>query len=239
VYIAVGQDPEHGEGTGHLWCIDPTRRGDVSAELAVRVEDRSQVVPVRRLQAVVPEEGEVAIDNPNSAVVWHYSQFDQNRDGKIDFGEEMRRSLSTPVIKDDLLYIADISGRFRCLNAKTGEVYWTYDLLSACWGSALVVDGKVFIGDEDGDIHVFRHSADPAVAMPDGGPLAKIDTGTSIYSTPIAANGVLYIANRSRLFAIAEDDPPVNGQGQGDNGPQSRGPQGNGLSQESEVPRPK
>jgi len=26
VYIAVGQDPEHGDGEGHLWCIDPTKR---------------------------------------------------------------------------------------------------------------------------------------------------------------------------------------------------------------------
>ncbi|MCA9270321.1 MAG: PQQ-binding-like beta-propeller repeat protein, partial [Planctomycetales bacterium] len=30
IYVAVGQDPEHGEGMGHLWCIDPTKRGDVS-----------------------------------------------------------------------------------------------------------------------------------------------------------------------------------------------------------------
>lgn len=30
VYVAVGEDPEHGEGEGHLWCIDPTKRGDVS-----------------------------------------------------------------------------------------------------------------------------------------------------------------------------------------------------------------
>ncbi len=25
VYVAVGEDPEHGEGGGHLWCIDPTK----------------------------------------------------------------------------------------------------------------------------------------------------------------------------------------------------------------------
>jgi outer membrane protein assembly factor BamB len=33
VYVAVGEDPEHGEGNGHLWCIDPTKRGDVSPTL--------------------------------------------------------------------------------------------------------------------------------------------------------------------------------------------------------------
>ena len=52
VFIAVGQDPEHGEGVGHLWCIDPTRRGDVSPQLVVHVNDRSQPVPHRRLKAV-------------------------------------------------------------------------------------------------------------------------------------------------------------------------------------------
>ena len=28
-YIANGQDPEHGEGPGHMWCIDITKEGDV------------------------------------------------------------------------------------------------------------------------------------------------------------------------------------------------------------------
>ena len=30
VYIANGQDPEHGEGVGHLYCIDATKRGDIT-----------------------------------------------------------------------------------------------------------------------------------------------------------------------------------------------------------------
>ena len=82
VYVAVGQDPEHGEGIGHLWCIDPTKRGDVSTQLAMRIEgDKRVPIPHRRLQAVKPEDGEVAVDNPNSAAVWHFSEFDRNGDG--------------------------------------------------------------------------------------------------------------------------------------------------------------
>src|SRR4029453_14667093 len=30
VYIANGQDPEHGEGVGHLYAIDGTQRGDIT-----------------------------------------------------------------------------------------------------------------------------------------------------------------------------------------------------------------
>src|SRR5439155_21978279 len=30
VYIANGQDPEHGEGVGHMYAIDATKRGDIT-----------------------------------------------------------------------------------------------------------------------------------------------------------------------------------------------------------------
>ena len=30
VFLGVGQDPEHGDGPGHLYAIDATKRGDIS-----------------------------------------------------------------------------------------------------------------------------------------------------------------------------------------------------------------
>jgi len=201
VYVAVGQDPEHGEGEGHLWCIDPNKRGDVSPQLAMKIEG-SKRVPIehRRLQAVIEEEGEVAVPNPNTAVIWHYSTFDQNDDEDIDFEETMHRSIGTVAIKDDILYIADFSGLFHCLDAKTGKVHWTYDMFAAAWGSPLIVDGHVYIGDEDGDVAIFKLSSDKE----DAEPIEEINMGNSVYSTPIVANGVLYVANKSHLFAITE-----------------------------------
>lgn len=196
VYVAVGQDPEHGQGIGHLWCIDPTCQGDVSAELAVHVDDRNQTISPRRLIAVEPEKGEIAIDNPNSAVIWHYSEQDQNGDDKIDFEETMHRSCGTVAIKNDILFVADFSGLVHCLHAKTGEVHWTYDMLAESWGSPLIVEDKVYVGDEDGEVCVFNLSTDPHE------PIAENDMGNSVYSTPIVANGVMYISNKSHVFAI-------------------------------------
>jgi len=200
VYCAVGQDPEHGEGIGHLWCINPNKRGDVSPELAFKIEgDKRVPLEHRRIQAVIEENGEVAVDNPNSAVVWHYSQVDSDGNGRFSFEETMHRSCGTVAIKDDLLYISDFSGLFHCLNAKTGEPYFTYDMFAQAWGSPLIVDGKVYIGDEDGDVCIFELDKDAK------DPITEINMGSSVYSTPIVANGVLYIASRSYLFAIQED----------------------------------
>jgi outer membrane protein assembly factor BamB len=214
VYVALGEDPEHGEGTGHLWCIDPTKRGDVSPELAFNSANPDKPIEPKRLQAVEPEKGDFARPNPNTAAIWHYSTVDENGDKKIDFNEIMHRTLGSVVIKDDVLYIADYSGLFHCLDAKTGKRHWVYDMLAASWGSPLVVDGKVYIGDEDGDVAIFKHSADPKVAMKDNGGEMKpfygeINMGNSVYSTPIVADNVLYIANRTHLFAIENGAKPV------------------------------
>lgn len=202
VYIAVGQDPEHGEGIGHIYCIDPTRRGDVSEFLAVKREDPKQIVPVRRLVGVIEEEGEVAIPNPNSACVWHFSEEDRDGDGEIAFEEQMHRTIGTVAIQDDLLFIADFSGLFHCFDAKTGKVHWVYDMLAASWGSPLIAGGHVYMGDEDGDVVVFKVSKEPQE------PVAEINMGNSIYSTPIVANGVLFISNKTHVFAIQEGAEP-------------------------------
>jgi hypothetical protein len=100
------------------------------------------------------------------------------------------------VIKDDLLYIADFSGLVHCLDAKTGKPHWTHDMLAASWGSGLIADGKVYIGDEDGDVTNVKHG--PKLEV-----LAEINMGNSVYTTPVVANGVLFIANKTHLFAIA------------------------------------
>jgi outer membrane protein assembly factor BamB len=192
VYCAVGEDPEHGPGNGHLWCIDPNKRGDVSSELAEDAEGK--VLPQRRIQAVIASAGEKAVPNPNSAAVWHFAKKDFNGNGEIEFEEEMHRTIGTVAVKDNLVYIADFSGLFHCLDAKTGNRYWVHDMLSESWGSPCIVEGKVYIGDADGDVYVFEHSKTKKI-------LSQFNTGNAVYTSPVVANNVLYVANRSTLFA--------------------------------------
>ena len=149
VYIANGQDPEHGEGVGHMYCIDATKRGDVT----------------------------------KTGMVWHY--------------DKIRRSISTPAIKDGIVYQPDFSGFLHALDAKTGQVYWTHDVFAAVWGSPMLIDGKLYLGDEDGDVVILQEGKTKKV-------LAEVNMGSSVYSTPVPANGVLYISNRNQLYALSE-----------------------------------
>ena len=58
-----------------------------------------------------------------------------------------------------------------------------------------MADGKVYLGDQDGDVVVLKAGAEFKK-------LAEIDMGNSVYSTPVPASGVLYVMTRSDVFAI-------------------------------------
>jgi outer membrane protein assembly factor BamB len=154
VYIANGQDPEHGEGVGHMYCIDGTKRGDIT----------------------------------QTGRVWHY--------------DKIRRSISTPAIRDGLIYEPDFSGFLHCLDAKTGEVYWVHDMFAAVWASPLLVDGKIYLGDEDGDVVIMQAGKVKKV-------LGEMNMGSSVYSSAVPANGALFIVNRNQLFALAAGPAPA------------------------------
>ena len=154
----------------------------------------------RRQRRQADSSQEKAIANPNSAAIWHYDSVDRNKNGKIDFEETMHRTIGSVAIKNDLLFISDFAGLVHCLDAKKIEngkpvVYWTHDMFSAAWGSVLIVEDKVYVGDEDGDITIFDLSSKLNV-------LGEQNMINSIYSTPIVANDTLFISNKSTLFAI-------------------------------------
>lgn len=156
VYVASGQDPEHGEGVGRLVCIDPSKPGDIT----------------------------------KTGVLWEY--------------KGIKRSISTCSIDPatGLLFIGDFSGFVHCLDAETGKLQWVYDMKAHMWGSTFVADGKVYVGDEDGDFLVLK--ADRTLKV-----ISETNLGAPVYSTPIVANGTMYVGSQTHLFAIAAGAKPT------------------------------
>ncbi len=111
--------------------------------------------------------------------------------------KEIGRSISTPSIHDGLLYVGDYSGRLFCLDAETGEKYWEHDTLSHIWSSTLYVDGKILIGNEDGELVILK--AGKVYEEP-----VAINFPSPIYSTCVVANGTLYIMSQTHLYAFGQ-----------------------------------
>ena len=81
------------------------------------------------------------------------------------------------------------------MDIKTGKPYWIHDTEGEIWGSTLVADGKIYIGTRKRDFLVLAASKDKQVISS-----IKLDSPTT--STPVAANGVLYVATMKKLYAL-------------------------------------
>ena len=109
-----------------------------------------------------------------------------------------RHTMSTVAVADGLVFTADTSRHIHCIDADNGKAVWVHDTPGDFWGSPLVADGKVFVGSRKGDFWIMAASREKKV-------LSKVDFKKPISATPTAANGVLYIATMTDLFAIARD----------------------------------
>jgi outer membrane protein assembly factor BamB len=132
---------------------------------------------------------------------------DITQSGMIWENRDIHRTMASVSIdpSNGLLFVNDFSGFVHCMDAETGKVYWTHDMKAHMWGSTLVADGKVYVGDEDGDFVVLASSKTKnilSMVKIDGREMDGPNLGAPIYSTPIAANGTVYVASNTHLWAF-------------------------------------
>lgn len=122
---------------------------------------------------------------------------DVTKTGAIWVNTDIDRSLSTVAIDKGLLYTADNNkGRIFCLDADTGKKHWMFQSNQQLCSSPLIADGKVYIGNDGGNLFVFEHNKEMKL-------INKIHLDSSIEATPTAANGTLYVATLHYLYAAA------------------------------------
>jgi len=181
VYVGVGQDPEHKYGVGHFWCIDAAKE---------------PANPERDLSPVKDNFDPNAPENKDSGLVWHYGGVNpdakEEDDPKFIFG----RTISTAAVHDGVVYISELeNGVLHCLDAKTGQRLWVHPTEAEQWGSPYWVDGKVYLGSDDGKVFIFQHGREKKL-------LGEIEMPARVRSTPVALNGVLYLMTENMLYAI-------------------------------------
>jgi outer membrane protein assembly factor BamB len=174
IYLGNGQEPEIGAGSAWLYCIDATKTGDVSPHL--------------------PDGPGKGKPNANSGMIWKYGGTSKTTKRPI-----FRRTLSNVAIHDGLLMAVDISGNVHCLDERTGTEYWVHHTNSTIQGSPLIVDGKVYVGDDDGTVWIFHLAKEKKI-------INRIEMTRWIRASPVYANGVLYVAAGHTLYAIADSE---------------------------------
>jgi outer membrane protein assembly factor BamB len=105
--------------------------------------------------------------------------------------------MSTPAVSKGLVFIADCGRLLHCVDATNGTACWTHEIAGEAWASPFVADGKVYLGTRGGKFYVFAADREKKL-------LCELDLASPISSTPTVANGVLYVATMSRLYAVAK-----------------------------------
>jgi outer membrane protein assembly factor BamB len=177
LYVGLGFYPGgHPNPTksSHFLCVDITKSGDVSP---------------KNLDAKDPA-------NKDSALVWAYGGEVVPRPAK---GRKVffERTISTAAVADGLVYIAEEAGYIHCLDARTGKHLWEDDLKDSTWGSTYWVDGKVFLCTEGGTVKIYAAGSMKNL-------IGGVELSLTTQTTPVVANGVLYILTNANLYAVAE-----------------------------------
>ena len=141
VFIGVGQDPEHGEGAGHLWAIDARGEGDITETGVVwhfGDEDfnrtMSTVAIADGLLYAADLSGFVyCLDLETGKPYWTYDTF--------------AAIWASPFVADNKVYIGDEDGDVAVLKAgKEMELLAEINMGSAVYTTPVAKDGTLFIG---------------------------------------------------------------------------------------------
>ena len=102
---------------------------------------------------------------------------------------------TTPVVKDDLIFLWSDNGIVTCADVTTANVHWRKRAGGAYFSSPICVGDHIYNCSTDGEMVVLAASKDYKL-------VARIDLGEPSHATPAVADGVMYIRTFSQLFAL-------------------------------------
>jgi len=138
VYISNGQDPEHGEGVGHAYAIDGTKRGDITTSGMVWHFDKIR----RSISTAAIKDGLIYLAD--------FSGFLHCLDlktGKPYWTHDMFAAIwGSPMIIGDKVYLGDEDGDVAVMeHSKTFKLVSEQNMGSSVYATAVPANGALFI----------------------------------------------------------------------------------------------
>ena len=140
VYIANGQDPEHGEGVGHMYAIDATKRGDITTTGRVWHYDKIR----RSISTAAIADGLLYISD--------FSGFLHCLDVKTGqpywTHDTFAAIWGSPILIGDKVYLGDEDGDVIVMqHGKEKKVVAEMNMGSAVYATATPANGALFINN--------------------------------------------------------------------------------------------
>jgi len=138
VYIANGQDPEHGEGVGHMYAIDGTKRGDITTSGQLWHFDKIR----RSISTAAVKDGMLYISD--------FSGFLHCLDaktGKPYWTHDMFAAIwGSPMLIGDKVYLGDEDGDVTVVeHSTTFKLVSEQNMGSSVYATAVPANGALFV----------------------------------------------------------------------------------------------
>ncbi|HVF86457.1 MAG TPA: PQQ-binding-like beta-propeller repeat protein [Pyrinomonadaceae bacterium] len=158
VYLANGQDPEHGEGVGHMYCIDPTKRGDITKTGMVWHYDKIR----RSISTPAIIDGLIyqadfsgflhCLDAKTGQAYWVHDMF--------------AAVWGSPMVIDGKLYLGDEDGDVVVMQTgKEKKLLTELNMGSSVYSTAIPANGAIFITNRN-QLFALAENANPPAATP-------------------------------------------------------------------------
>ena len=124
----------------------------------------------------------VAVDGKDGTLLWESSDY--------------LPEVSSPTATRDYVYVATSYGVVACYSAASGELLAESDLGTQLYSSPMLVEGRIWIFDTEGTLHIFRND----------GKLTKsgsVQTGEPTFATPAFTDGRAIVRTTSSLYCVA------------------------------------
>jgi outer membrane protein assembly factor BamB len=130
-----------------------------------------------------------------------------NPDGKGDIAstnvkwkiETPILQLSTPVIKDGLIYNIDTKNMMMCLDASTGKVIWEKRLRGKYNSSPVIAAGHVYFSSTNGETTVVKEGAVLEL-------VSENELEGEIWTTPAVLRNSIIMRTSEFLYRIEDDE---------------------------------
>ncbi len=169
--LVAGYDPETGK---ELWTVDC-----MMGEVGPSVGYANGVVYAANEYAIL-----AAIKiGATAEVIWEESEY--------------LPEVASPLAVDGFLLVATSYGVVACYNATDGTKYWEQEYADGIYASPVYADGKVYVMDMGGNLHVIRLGKEFEL-------VAESALGEKAVCAPVFANGRMYLRGFDQLYCIGK-----------------------------------
>lgn len=109
------------------------------------------------------------------------------------------------LVKDGILYVVSDTGNLYAFDSKKGDLLWEHDLGTVGKGSPVWADGKIYVMETNGRIHILKPDRDGCEEL-EMVHLKAVDGNgdDEIYASPAISNGRIFLVTRDRTICIGE-----------------------------------